>query len=159
MKKKHRGTKGNDDPSELMRQQSHRSHKSYPRQHFFTTRPQAAGFSCTAPGRGNQAGVGVERGKNAPYSHTWPRLSPILVLIQHEVENCFTAAHQICDPNQPGWSENSMCKHANTHAHVSTHIFQTIWLRMPHKLYVYCETIWIRKLGLLPPPFIYLVHH
>lgn len=79
---------------------------------FLTTRPPAAGFGCATPGRGNQ-----DWRKTVPYStyaHT--------VFIQHRVENWLMVTHQRCDSKQLGQNENSMCKHANVHAHVmSTH--------------------------------------
>lgn len=138
----------------MIHQHSHPTGHTSPTQGstFFTTRPPAAGFRWTAPGRSKGLGG------NIPYSHNSRHLSPILVLIQHKVENCFIATHQICDPNQSRW-RTPCVKMQNTHAHVSTHIFQTIWLNMPYKLYLYCETIRIRKLGLLPSPFIYRVHN
>ena len=113
-------------PSELMRQVPHRSHKSYPRQHFLHCQATSCRVEvyCLLEG---QPGLG---GKLC--------LISIVALTQHEVENRCIVTHQIWDLNQPQQSENSTCKRAKTHkhtqAHISTYTLQTIWPGMPPKI-------------------------
>lgn len=117
VKRNHRGTKGNETAiranetaiAQVTRVLSKKALPSLP------------GHQLQDLGVLPQEGLGVGVGKNIPYSHTCPCLCPILVLIQHDVENCFIATHQICDPNQPRW--RTPCVNMQTYMHMWAHTY------------------------------------